>query len=59
MNPNVRGTALEGKYQEGDSFLPEFEKRTAPWSEYFQVNAGDIKAARGAADRSNCSSSMP
>ena len=45
MNPNVRGTPLEGRYQEGDNFLPEFEKRTAPWSEYFQVNAGDIKAS--------------
>jgi hypothetical protein len=43
MNPNVRGTPLEGKYQEEDSFLPEFEKRTAPWNQYFQVNVGDIR----------------
>jgi Methyltransferase domain len=45
MDREVKGTPLEGKYRDGDSFLPEFEKRTASWSEYFRVNAGDIKAA--------------
>ena len=45
MEREVKGTPLEGKYREGDSFLPEFEARTAEWSEYFSVNAGDIKAA--------------
>ena len=44
MDREVRGTPLVGKYREGDSFLPEFEKRTAEWSDYFQVNAGDVKA---------------
>ena len=45
MEREVRGTPLAGKFHEGDSFLPEFEKRTAAWSEYFSVHAGDIKAA--------------
>ena len=45
MDREVKGTPLEGKFREGDGFLPEFEKRTAEWSEYFKVNAGDIKAA--------------
>ena len=44
MDPNVRGTPLEGAFREGDSFLPEFEKRTSKWREYFSVNAGDVNA---------------
>lgn len=42
MDPNVRGTPLEGKFREGDSFLPEFEARTAPWAEHFTLHPGDI-----------------
>lgn len=45
MDREVAGTPLEGKFREGDSFLPEFESRTAEWAEYFSVNAGDLKAA--------------
>ncbi len=44
MDPNVRGTPLEGAFREGDSFLPEFEKRTSKWREFFSVNAGDVNA---------------
>ncbi len=44
MDPNVCGTPLEGTFREGDSFLPEFEKRTSKWREYFSVNAGDVNA---------------
>jgi hypothetical protein len=44
MDREVRGTPLEGKYREGDSFLPEFEQRTANWREYFSLNAGNLKA---------------
>ena len=42
MDPNVRGTPLEGRFREGDSFLPEFEKRTARWTDYFKVTAADV-----------------
>ena len=42
MDPNVRGTPLEGRFREGESFLPEFETRTSRWTDYFNVNAGDV-----------------
>ena len=42
MDLNVKGTALEGKYQPGDSFLAEFEARTKPYVEHFTIHPGDV-----------------
>ena len=44
MDPNVRGTPLEGRFREGESFLPEFARRTAKWTPYFHVTAADVRA---------------
>jgi hypothetical protein len=37
-----RGTEIEGKFKPGESFLDEFHKRTAPWSDRIQVYTGDL-----------------
>ena len=42
MEANVQGTPLAGKYREGESFLPEFERRTAQYQEYFTVHPGNL-----------------
>jgi hypothetical protein len=42
MNDSLKGTNLVGKYKEGDSFLDEYEKRTAKYSERIEICAGDL-----------------
>jgi hypothetical protein len=42
MNESAVGTNLAGKYKEGDSFLAEFERRTARYSTKIEVHAGDL-----------------
>ena len=42
MDDCVRGTDIEGKFKAGDSFLDEFRKRTAPWTDRVRVHAGDL-----------------
>ena len=42
MDCEVEGSPIEGKYREGDDFFPDFEMRTAPWTEYFTVRRGDL-----------------
>ena len=44
MDVNVKGTPLEGKYREGESFLAEFEARTKPYEEHFTIHPGDVSA---------------
>jgi hypothetical protein len=44
MEPNVKGSMFEGRFREGESFLPLFEERTRPWSAHFTVHPGDINA---------------
>ena len=40
----VRGTPLEGRYADEDSFEDEFLTRIAPWRDYIQVHTGDLCA---------------
>lgn len=42
MQQSVNGTALEGKYQDGDSFLDEYRQRISPWNDLVQVYPGDL-----------------
>lgn len=42
MDSGAKGTSLEGKYQAGDSFLDEFERRTNPWQDYIKACPGDL-----------------
>ena len=42
MDREVKGTTLEGKFQPGDSFLAEFEARTARYAEHFTIHPGDV-----------------
>lgn len=42
MDQHLVGTASEGKYKEGDSFVEEFVERTYPWSHLIQVYSGDL-----------------
>lgn len=42
MDGCVRGTSLEGRYKQGDSFLDEFVHRVNPWSHSIEVYAGDV-----------------
>ena len=42
MERSVAGTDLAGKYQDGESFLDEFLRRTQPWSDSIEVCAGDL-----------------
>jgi hypothetical protein len=42
MNESVAGTNLVGRFQEGDSFLDEFEKRTSEYAEHIETRAGDL-----------------
>ncbi|CUS34892.1 Glycosyl transferase group 1 (fragment) [Candidatus Nitrospira nitrosa] len=42
MDSGVKGTKLEGKYQTGDSFLDEYERRTAQWRRYVVPCPGDL-----------------
>lgn len=44
MNSSVAGTDLYGKYGEGDSFVDEFEKRTAAFADSIEICAGDLKS---------------
>ncbi|MDO1451014.1 hypothetical protein Q0590_32365 [Rhodocytophaga aerolata] len=39
---NVANTDIDGKYKPGDSFVDEFIRRTANYSEYISVNDGDL-----------------
>jgi hypothetical protein len=42
MANGAKGTNLEGKYQAGDSFLDEFERRTHLWRQYIKACPGDL-----------------
>ncbi|MDY6782545.1 MAG: glycosyltransferase [Cyanobacteriota bacterium] len=42
MEKSVIGTSLEGKYQDGDSFLDEYLRRIAPWKHLVRVRPGDL-----------------
>jgi hypothetical protein len=42
MNPSLIGTNLVGKYEEGDSFLDEFKRRTAEYSTRIEICDGDL-----------------
>jgi len=42
MDANVQGTPLAGRFREGESFLSEFETRTAPYQEHYTVHPGDL-----------------
>jgi hypothetical protein len=42
MDEMVGGTRLQGKYQPGDSFLPDFEQQTRRWQLSIEVHAGDL-----------------
>ena len=42
MEKLVSGTSLEGKYQDGDSFLDEYLQRIAPWRDLVEVCPGDL-----------------
>lgn len=42
MDSGVKGTKLEGKYQAGDSFLDEYERRTAQWRQCVKPCPGDL-----------------
>lgn len=42
QTPYFKNTSLEGKYQEGDSFLDEFRKRINPWANLIEVHPGDL-----------------
>lgn len=42
MDRCVRGTSLEGRYKQGDSFRDEFVRRISPWSHSIAVYAGDV-----------------
>jgi len=42
MNNIVLGKPLEGKYQEGESFLDEFLNNTKPWAHQVKAYAGDL-----------------
>ncbi|MGH9372664.1 MAG: class I SAM-dependent methyltransferase [Vicinamibacterales bacterium] len=44
MDESVKGTSLEGRYRAGDSFLDEFQRRTAPWSTMVRPYAADLRA---------------
>ncbi len=43
MDESVAGTPLDGKYQDGDSFLEEFSKRIGPGKDRIRVHAGDLR----------------
>ncbi|MEG4854948.1 glycosyltransferase family 4 protein [Microcoleus sp. B5-D4] len=42
MDRCVKGTSLEGRYKQGDSFLDEFVRRISPWSHSISVYPGDV-----------------
>lgn len=42
MESIVVGTSLEGRFEEGDSLLDEFKRRTSRWSDSIQVYQGDV-----------------
>jgi hypothetical protein len=42
MDPVVRGTPLEGRYADEESFEDEFLTHIAPWQKYVQVYSGDL-----------------
>lgn len=42
MENGAKGANLEGKFQNGDSFLCEFERRTEPWRDCIKACPGDL-----------------
>jgi hypothetical protein len=42
MEECVRGTSVEGRFHQGDSFLEEFLERIRPWSNLVKVYASDL-----------------
>ncbi len=44
MNESTAGTDLTARFSEGDSFLPEFEKRIEPYRANVEIHAGDLAA---------------
>jgi len=42
MEPSVIGTSLEGKYDDGESFLDEYLERISPWNNLVHVYPGDL-----------------
>ena len=43
MERSLIGTALRGKYKDGDSFVEAFRERIAPWNPLIQVYPGDLE----------------
>ncbi len=43
MADAVRDTDIAGRYREGDFFVDEFHRFTAPWKDLVQVHAGDLE----------------
>lgn len=43
MQQSVIGTALEGKYKDGDNFLDEYLQRISPWHHLIRVCPGDLR----------------
>jgi hypothetical protein len=46
MDGGVRGTSLQGKFKVGESFVPEFKNRIAPWENQIVVHSGDLSKDR-------------
>lgn len=42
MQNMITGTSLEGKYQDGDSFLDEYLNRISAWNQFIRVCSGDL-----------------
>ncbi|MEJ6485422.1 glycosyltransferase family 4 protein [Nostoc punctiforme UO1] len=42
MDNCVKGTSIEGRYKQGDSFLDEFVRRISSWSHSISVYPGDV-----------------
>lgn len=42
QTPYFKNTSLEGKYQEGESFLDEFRQRINPWANLIEIHPGDL-----------------
>ncbi len=46
MNESLAGTGISGRFAEGESFLAEFERRSARYSEHIEPHAGDLTKIR-------------
>jgi hypothetical protein len=44
MSPIAAGTPVDGLYAPGESFLPEFEARVAPWRSSIDVHVADLRS---------------